>query len=459
MKSAARQQPSRIRSTEVKPRIAGAVSSTGSVPTVSILVPACSQGRSVERTTPLNHGASAVPAEDDEAPMPARQNIWCILGTRPEVIKLAPVIQELRRHPEHCQLTVCLTGQHREMVAPLVTLFDLRPDFDLEVMRPGQMPADVFASIIGKLGTLWQKRAPDWVVVQGDTTTTAAAALAGFYAKARVAHVEAGLRTDDRHQPFPEEINRRLVTQVADVHFAPTALARQNLLSEGIAEDAVELTGNTVVDALRWAGQQAAPGGPLSGLLARLNPARKLILLTCHRRENHGEPLSQLLSAVACLAKHHEERIEFVFPVHPNPAVQHLANAHLQNLPNVHLIAPLPYLGMVHLLKQCWLVMTDSGGLQEEAPAFGVPVLILREKTERPEAIEAGVARLVGTNSATITSAVESLLINDDLYAAMSKVVSPFGDGRAAQRIARRLLLGTAVSQTLSHSQLEPSLP
>ena len=389
--------------------------------------------------------------------MPTRQNIWCVLGTRPEAIKLAPVIQELRRHPEHCQVTVCLTGQHREMIAPLVELFDLRPDLDLAIMKPSQRPTEVLAALIEKLGILWQTKAPDWVLVQGDTTTTLAAALAAFYAKAKVAHVEAGLRTGDRQQPFPEEINRRLVTQVADVHFAPTAAARQNLLDERIAEEAIEFTGNTVVDTLQWATRQlVSSAGPLPDLLARLNPARKLILLTCHRRENHGKPLDRMLSAVARLARRHEGRIEFVFPVHPNPAVQKVAGAYLEQLSNVHLIEPLPYLEMIHLLKQCWLVMTDSGGLQEEAPSLGVPVLVLREKTERPEAVEAGMAQLVGTDAGVIAAVVESRLLNDDLHAAMSRPASPFGDGRAAQRIARRLLLGAPAVSPASVPNLEP---
>ena len=391
--------------------------------------------------------------------MPARKNIWCLLGTRPEAIKLAPVLHELRRHPERCQLTVCLTGQHREMLAPLLTLFDLRPDLDLALMQPGQRPGTLCAAILERLSILWQHGAPDWVIVQGDTTTAAAAALAAFYAGSKVAHVEAGLRTGDRRKPFPEETNRRLVTQLTDVHFAPTALARQHLLAEGIAEDAIEFTGNTVVDALHWAARQPEPGNG-SGLecLAKLSPARKVVLLTCHRRENHGEPLEQILSAVARIASHHTNELEIVFPVHLNPAVQKVAHDCLRNLPNVHLIAPLPYLELVHLLKGCWLVLTDSGGLQEEAPTFGVPVLVLRDNTERPEAIDAGVAQLVGTHAARIETAVESLLADPKRHAAMRHPVSPFGDGHAAERIVRRLLQGKLAPQPIPHPKPEPAL-
>lgn len=373
--------------------------------------------------------------------MPDRQNIWCVLGTRPEAIKLAPVIRELRRHADQAQLTVCLTGQHREMMAPLIDLFDLRPDLDLALMRPGQRPEQVMAVTLERLGILWQTRAPDWVIVQGDTTTTAAAALAGFYAGSKVAHVEAGLRTGDPQQPFPEEINRRLTTQVASVHFAPTAGARRNLLGEGIAEDAIEFTGNPVVDALQWAATQPVSSqGPLPELLARLHPARNIVLLTCHRRENHGQPLQRILASVTELATRHANELEFIFPVHLNPAVQSVAREQLRDLPNVHLVAPLPYLELVHLMKQCWLVLTDSGGLQEEAPSFGVPVLVLRETTERPEAIEAGVAQLVGTDTGTIVSRVNALLADPGLHSAMRRPVSPFGDGQSAQRIVRRLL-------------------
>ncbi|HAV64932.1 MAG TPA: UDP-N-acetylglucosamine 2-epimerase (non-hydrolyzing), partial [Verrucomicrobiales bacterium] len=257
--------------------------------------------------------------KDEGACMPPRQNIWCVLGTRPEAIKLAPVIRELRRHADRVQLTVCLTGQHREMMAPLVELFDLRPDLDLDIMRPGQRPSEVFARVLERLPLAWRSKVPDWVIVQGDTTTTAAGALAAFYAEARVAHVEAGLRTGDRRQPFPEEINRRLVTQVADVHFAPTLLARDNLLREGIVAGAVEHTGNTVIDALLWAANQPlSPVGPLQDLQTRLHPARRLVLVTCHRRENHGVPLRRICSAIAQLAARHAGRLEFVFPVHPN---------------------------------------------------------------------------------------------------------------------------------------------
>lgn len=355
-----------------------------------------------------------------------------VLGTRPEVIKLAPVIAELR-HRADTDCVVVSTGQHREMLDQMLRVFDIEPDLDLDVMRPQQRLSDLTANLMRGLGEALAELRPDWVVVQGDTTSTMCGALAAFYEHVLVAHVEAGLRSGDRLSPFPEEVNRSVVARVADVHFCPTRQSAANLLREAVPEEDVVVTGNTVIDSLLWAVEHAKLVDPP---VPRARPRR--ILLTLHRRESHGEAMRSVCHAVRRLALHPD--VEVVFPVHRSPLVREVVQPELEGLEGVHLCEPLDYLSLVHVLDSCDIVLTDSGGLQEEAPAFGKPVLVLRDATERPEAVEAGVARLVGTDSAVIVEEVESLLDQPAAYERMAHPENPFGDGRAGQRIVHTLV-------------------
>lgn len=353
--------------------------------------------------------------------------VLAVLGTRPEVIKLAPVISELRRNPV-CECVVVSTGQHREMLDQMLEQFKLEVDVELAVMRPEQRLADLTADLVRGLGATISRLQPDWILVQGDTSTTLCGALAGFYENVPVAHVEAGLRTGDVHSPFPEEANRRLVSKLATLHFCPTARNAQNLLAEGVPTDRVLVTGNTVIDALLWA---LARARALEPPIQRLRQRR--ILLTLHRRESHGEAIRRVCGAVRALCARGD--VEVVFPVHRSPAVRAVVIPELDGVDGVHLCEPLDYLSLVHLLDTCDLVLSDSGGLQEEAPALGKPVLVLRDTTERYEAIEAGVARLVGTDPKTILASVGALLDSPAAYAAMARPANPFGDGRASRRV------------------------
>jgi UDP-N-acetylglucosamine 2-epimerase (non-hydrolysing) len=363
--------------------------------------------------------------------------VLSVFGTRPEAVKMAPVVQRLAETPG-VESLVCVTGQHREMLDPVLSLFRIRPKFDLKVMEPGQAPAQVAAAILTRLDPVLRKVQPDWVLVQGDTTTVLAAALLAYFRQISVGHVEAGLRTGDKWQPFPEEINRRVAGIVADLHFAPTEWARQNLLREGVAEDQILVTGNPVIDALEQI--RRMPYDMTRGPLADVRWDKRVLLVTLHRREHFGPTLEGILRALRTLAERRSQEIELVYPVHLNPHVHGPAHAALGGLANVHLIEPLDYLPMVHLMARCYLALTDSGGIQEEAPALGTPVLVLREKTERPEAIEAGTARLAGVEPEKILSAAEELLDGPQLRAAMANAVSPFGDGHAAERIAAALV-------------------
>ena len=357
-----------------------------------------------------------------------------VLGTRPEVIKLAPVIAELRRRGAGESLVVS-TGQHREMLDQMLRIFGVEPDIDLDVMRPQQRLSDLTAELMRTLGEVIAELGPSWVVVQGDTTTTMCGALAAFYEGVPVAHVEAGLRSGDRFSPFPEEVNRSVVARVADVHFCPTGLSAENLLREGVRPEDVLVTGNTVIDSLVWAVDHARLIDPP---VARTRPRR--ILVTLHRRESHGDAMRNVCRAVRWLARRPD--VEIVFPVHRSPLVREVVHPELEGLDGVHITEPLDYLSLIHVLDSCDVVLTDSGGLQEEAPTFGKPVLVLRDTTERPEAIEAGVARLVGTDFALIVDAVESLLDDPAAYRSMTHCENPFGDGRAAERIVNRLVEG-----------------
>jgi UDP-N-acetylglucosamine 2-epimerase (non-hydrolysing) len=354
-----------------------------------------------------------------------------VLGTRPEVIKLAPVVAELRRDPA-TETVVVSTGQHREMLDQMLEQFDLRADVDLDVMRPEQRLSDLTADLVRGLGETLAWVRPDWVVVQGDTSTTLCGALAAFYEGVPVAHVEAGLRSGDDRAPFPEEANRRLVARLASLHLCPTPRSAANLLAEAVPEETVLVTGNTVIDALRWAVERARL---LTPPVPRTRARR--ILLTLHRRESHGEAMRRVCAAVRSLCS--RDDVEVIFPVHRSPVVRAVVVPELSGAEGVHLCEPLDYLSLVHVLDSCDLVLTDSGGLQEEGPALGKPVLVLRDTTERPEAVDAGVARLVGTNPTAVVHAVGTLLDDPRAYAAMAHPENPFGDGLASIRVAQAL--------------------
>ncbi len=361
-------------------------------------------------------------------------SVLVVLGTRPEAIKLAPVILELRR----CGLPhrVLTTGQHRELTLGALAMFGIVPDLDLAIMRPGQTPSQVAAAVLAGLEPVLATAPPDWMLIQGDTTTVLAAAIAAHYARVRVAHVEAGLRSHDRAHPFPEEFNRVLVSHAADLHLAPTALAREHLLREGIADWRIAVTGNPVVDALQLILARPAPP-EAAALLAALPPDRRLILVTTHRRESFGPPLEDTCTALRQLAARPD--VSILLPLHPNPAVRETLLARLEGLEAIHLCEALDYAALLSVMRQSHLVLTDSGGIQEEAPSLGKPVLILRERTERPEGLTAGCARLVGTDPARIVAAVSELLDDPVAYAAMARAQSPYGDGRAAGRIVNAL--------------------
>lgn len=368
--------------------------------------------------------------------MSARLKILCILGTRPEGIKLAPVVRQLQARNDRFELKVCSTGQHRAMLRQVLQLFAITPDSDLQVMDPDRGPGAIAGLILQRLDPILADFQPDWVLVQGDTTTVAAASLAAFYRRIKLGHVEAGLRTHDRWQPFPEEMNRRLASLLAERHFAATPQARDNLLCERIPAGQILVTGNTVIDALQWAIHSPPP--PLAMQLVPPD-GRRLLLVTVHRRENLGRPLTEILSALRTLSAQFAKQIRILFPVHLNPQVRQPVVRALSGLENVTLIEPLDYRSMIYVLEHAELVLTDSGGLQEEAPALGKPVLVLRETTERPEAVRAGTVRLVGTSQENIVTETAKLLQEPETYAAMSRAINPYGDGRAAQRIVASL--------------------
>ena len=359
-----------------------------------------------------------------------------IFGTRPEAIKMAPVLKHLSDSPS-VESIVCITAQHREMLDQVLELFDINPDYDLDIMKPAQPLNELTASVFQGLEPVIEAVKPDWVLVQGDTTTVMSAALLAYYHHVKVGHVEAGLRTGDKYQPFPEEVNRRVLGVVADLHFAPTQWAQDNLLRESVPQERIVVTGNTVIDALNTMIDRPfdLSDGPLAGL-----SDETVILVTAHRRENFGEPLERIFEALRQIAQHDEERVHLIYPVHLNPMVQEPAKRILSDLPNIRLIEPLSYLPMAHLIKRAHIVLTDSGGIQEEAPGLGTPVLVLRERTERPEAIEAGTAILVGTDTERIVNETRRLLDDPQAHAAMATVANPFGDGNAAERIVEALL-------------------
>ena len=375
-----------------------------------------------------------------------KKKIMVAFGTRPEAIKMAPLVHQLLEEPNQFDVLICVTGQHREMLDQVLKVFEITPDIDLNVMRQNQDLFDVTSSILLGMREVLSKYQPDIVLVHGDTTTTMATAIAAFYSGVQVGHVEAGLRTYDLYAPLPEELNRQVVSKVTSWHFAPTNLSRNNLLAERVSSASITVTGNTVIDALFWvlARINSDPKRRIA-LQAALNRSlffkwenEKFILVTSHRRENFGDGFLQICSAIKQLAKFYP-LVHFVFPIHLNPNVRNPIYDLLTNLNNVHLIEPLDYEPFVYLLKHSYLVLTDSGGIQEEAPSLGKPVLVMREKTERPEAIEAGTVKLVSSNKKRIVDSVSRLLDDDVYYQGMSRSLNPYGDGNACCRIVKVL--------------------
>jgi UDP-N-acetylglucosamine 2-epimerase (non-hydrolysing) len=366
-----------------------------------------------------------------------RLRVLSVLGTRPEAVKMAPVVLRLRR-TAGVDARLCVTAQHREMLDQVLSLFNLKPDYDLDLMQPDQSLAALTAAVFNGLDPVLEQVQPDWVLVQGDTTTVMATSLLAYYHRVRVGHVEAGLRTGDKWRPFPEEINRRVAGVVADLHFAPTDWARANLLREGIPEDHIVVTGNPVIDALRAI--VAQPYDETKGPLAGLPADRRLILVTAHRRESFGRPLEDIFTGLRRLAEKYTSQAVILYPVHRNPNVREPAQRILGGLANVRLVDPIDYRDMAHCLQRAYLVLSDSGGLQEEAPALGTPVLVLREVTERPEALQAGTARLVGSDPDRIVAEASRLMDDPQAHAAMARAANPYGDGHAAERIVAALL-------------------
>lgn len=366
-------------------------------------------------------------------------NILLVFGTRPEVIKMAPVVKEFRKYPKQFNCKVCVTGQHRQMIDPLLKLFNIQVDYDLNIMQENQGLEHITTRVLHEIGKIIDQDKTDWVVVQGDTTTAMAAGLAAFYRKVKIAHVEAGLRTNDKMHPFPEEVNRRVIDAMGDLYFAHTPEARNNLLKEGVESKKILVTGNTVIDALLESARKkfSFTGTALSGIEKE---KRKIILMTAHRRENIGEPIIQICRAVRELATRHSKDVLFIYPVHLNPNILGPVHALLSGVNNVILTEPLEYLPLVHLMKKSYIVLTDSGGLQEEAPTFGKPVLVLRETTERPEGVKAGCVEVIGTDTKRIIKKVTELLKDKKKYRLMARAKNPYGDGTASRKIVRRLI-------------------
>lgn len=364
-----------------------------------------------------------------------------IIGTRPEAVKMSPVIQIAREHPD-IESYLCVTAQHRQMLDQVLSVFDIKPDFDLNLMQPNQSLAQITASILTNLEPILTKVNPDWIFVQGDTTTVMTAALLSFYNRIKIGHIEAGLRTRDKWQPFPEEINRRIAGVVADLHLAPTQGARQNLLNEGVEDWRIYVTGNPAIDALRIITSRPAPAD-VQNLFDQYHigqNGKKLILVTAHRRENFGQPIIDICTALKTIAEQYQDQVHILYPVHLNPNIQEPVYRLLGPVSNITLLPPLDYLPMAHLLKAAYLVLTDSGGIQEEAAGLHKPALVMREVTERPEGVAAGVLKLVGTNPEKIISHVRELLEDQVIYHQMSQSKNPFGDGYAAEKIIKSLI-------------------
>ena len=365
--------------------------------------------------------------------------VMTVIGTRPEAIKMAPVIRALMSDPEEIGSVVCVTAQHREMLDQALQIFGIVPDHDLNLMNPNQSLSLLTANILTALDEVMASEKPDWVLVQGDTTTAMVASLVAYYRRIKLGHVEAGLRTHDKFQPFPEEINRRIADLLADAYFTPTQASRVNLLNEGILAESIVVTGNTVVDALQMVSQRVA-GRSLDAVLSMSIENRLLILVTVHRRESFGRPLENICKALERIAFRYQDEIHIVCPVHLNPNVRKTVHEMLGGIPNISLVEPLNYETLVTLMNRAYLIMTDSGGIQEEAPSLGKPVLVLRDVTERPEGVEAGVAKLIGTDTERIYTETIRLIEEPNSYYQMSNATNPYGDGQAAQRIVQFLL-------------------
>ena len=376
-----------------------------------------------------------------------------VFGTRPEAIKMAPLVKEFQKYPEQFQTIVCVTGQHREMLDQVLHIFEIEPDYDLNIMKQGQDLYDVTARVLTGMREVLKETQPDVVLVHGDTTTSTAAALAAFYLQIPVGHVEAGLRTHNIYSPWPEEMNRQITGRIATYHFAPTPLSRQNLLDEGIKEESITVTGNTVIDALymvvdRIKNDKTLDFGLNCSLIKagydvdRLNDGKKLVLITGHRRENFGDGFISMCQAIKTLSEKYPD-VDFVYPMHLNPNVRkpihEVFGEDLSGLGNMFFIEPLEYLSFVYLMEKSTIVLTDSGGIQEEAPGLGKPVLVMRDTTDRPEALEAGTVKLVGTSYEKIVKEVSTLLKNQEYYDQMSKAVNPYGDGMACERIVQSI--------------------
>lgn len=376
-----------------------------------------------------------------------------VFGTRPEAIKMAPLVKEFQKHPDKFETIVCVTGQHRQMLDQVLEIFDIQPDYDLNIMKQGQDLYDVTARVLTGMRDVLKEARPDVVLVHGDTTTSTAAALAAFYQQIPVGHVEAGLRTHNIYSPWPEEMNRQITGRIAQYNFAPTPLSKSNLLAEGVAESKITVTGNTVIDALYWVVDKIKNTEALASELQqelakagcdtnRLNNGKKLVLITGHRRENFGDGFISMCKAIKTLTEKYPD-VDFVYPMHLNPNVRkpihEVFGKNLEGLGNMFFIEPLEYLSFVYLMEKSNIVLTDSGGIQEEAPGLGKPVLVMRDTTERPEALEAGTVKLVGTDYNMIVTEVSELLDNQDHYASMSKAVNPYGDGKACDRIVNTL--------------------
>lgn len=377
------------------------------------------------------------------------KKVMLVFGTRPEAIKMCPLVKEFQKHSSEFETIVCVTGQHREMLDQVLNIFDVTPDYDLNIMKQGQDLYDVTARVLVGMRDILKEVQPDVVLVHGDTTTSTASALAAFYQQIPVGHVEAGLRTHNIYSPWPEEINRQITGRIAAYNFAPTPLSKSNLLREAISEDSITVTGNTVIDALYWVVDKIKTDAELQKNLdavldnagydvARLSDGKKLVLITGHRRENFGDGFINMCTAIKDLTKKYPE-VDFVYPMHLNPNVRkpihEVFGEDLSNLGNMFFIEPLEYLSFVHLMSKSTIVLTDSGGIQEEAPGLGKPVLVMRDTTERPEALEAGTVKLVGTNYEKIMPEVSRLIDDAEYYDTMSKAVNPYGDGLACERI------------------------
>jgi UDP-N-acetylglucosamine 2-epimerase (non-hydrolysing) len=366
--------------------------------------------------------------------------ILSVFGTRPEAIKIAPIVRRLKETPA-VESRVCVTAQHRQMLDQVLELFQIKPDYDLNLMRENQTLAELSAAIFTHLDPILAHFQPDWVLVVGDTTTVVTTSQLAYYRRIKLGHVEAGLRTHNKWHPFPEELNRRIATVIADLHFAPTEWSKGNLLHEGVDAKNILVTGNPVIDALNFVVKQEEPR-EITALIARLGAGeletKRLVLVTAHRRENFGKPLENICYALKELAA--REDVEIVWPVHLNPHVQEPVSRILKGTPHITLLPPLDYLPMAHLMKHAKLLLTDSGGLQEEAPSLGIPVLVLRETTERPEGVEAGTLKLVGTETSHIVHEATRLLDDPIAHTAMAKAANPYGDGHAAERILRALM-------------------